>query len=90
MTLRHIYAQLKVSMLGDTYSTFLRICASRTNLCWYGALGEKKENDVIKVDQTWCGWSIVYCMSLSSIILIRIQPFATQATRVPIIQFVPL
>lgn len=47
------YAQLKVSILGDSYSTFYGYVQPETNLCWYGVPGEKKENDVTKVEQTW-------------------------------------
>ena len=47
------YAQLKVSILGDSYSTFYGYVQPENNLCWYGVPGEKKENDVTKVEQTW-------------------------------------
>lgn len=46
-------AQQTISILGDSYSTFYGCVTSDTNLCWYGVPGEKKENDVTKVDETW-------------------------------------
>ena len=46
------YAQQKVSILGDSYSTFYGYVTPDTNLCWYGVPGEKKENDVSQVDET--------------------------------------
>lgn len=48
-----LFAQQKVSILGDSYSTFHGYVTPDTNLCWYGVLGEKKENDVTKVEETW-------------------------------------
>ena len=48
-----ISAQTKVSILGDSYSTFHDYVSPATNLCWYGVPGEKKENDVTRVEQTW-------------------------------------
>ena len=47
------YAQLKISILGDSYSTFHGYVMPETNLCWYGVPGEEKENDVTQVDETW-------------------------------------
>ncbi len=47
------YAQQKISILGDSYSTFYGYVTPDTNLCWYGVPGEKKENDVTQVDETW-------------------------------------
>lgn len=46
-------AQTRVSILGDSYSTFYGYVTPDTNLCWYGVPGEKKENDVTKVEDTW-------------------------------------
>lgn len=46
-------AQQRVSILGDSYSTFYGYIAPDTNLCWYGVPGEKKENDVTRVEDTW-------------------------------------
>lgn len=46
-------AQEKVSILGDSYSTFYGHVTPDTNLCWYGVPGEKKENDVKQVEETW-------------------------------------
>ena len=46
-------AQQKVSILGDSYSTFYGHVTPDSNLCWYGVPGEKKENDVTKVEDTW-------------------------------------
>lgn len=48
-----IFAQKKVSILGDSYSTFHGYVIPDSNLCWYGVPGEKKENDVTKVEETW-------------------------------------
>ena len=50
---RASYAQQKISILGDSYSTFYGYVTPETNLCWYGVPGEKKENDVTQVDETW-------------------------------------
>ena len=47
------YAQQKISILGDSYSTFHGYVTPETNLCWYGVPGEEKENDVTQVDETW-------------------------------------
>lgn len=46
-------AQQKVSILGDSYSTFHGYVTPDTNLCWYGVPGEKRENDVQRVEDTW-------------------------------------
>lgn len=48
-----IWAQKRVSVLGDSYSTFYGCVTPDTNLCWYGVPGEKKENDVTKAEETW-------------------------------------
>lgn len=48
-----VFAQKKVSILGDSYSTFYSYVIPSSNLCWYGVPGEKKENDVTKVEETW-------------------------------------
>lgn len=48
-----LFAQKKVSILGDSYSTFHGHVTPDTNLCWYGVPGEKKENDVKQVEETW-------------------------------------
>lgn len=45
--------KLKVSILGDSYSTFYGYVTPATNLCWYGVPGDIKENDVTKVEETW-------------------------------------
>lgn len=54
---------IKVSILGDSYSTFKGYVLPDTNLVWYP--DEKRKNDVIKVEQTWwhqvidsMGWSL--------------------------------
>ena len=47
------FAQQKISILGDSYSTFHGYVTPETNLCWYGVPGEVKENDVTRVDETW-------------------------------------
>lgn len=57
--------RVKVSILGDSYSTFYGYVTPASNLCWYGVPGEKKENDVLRVEDTWWhrlaaaqGWEI--------------------------------
>lgn len=47
------FAQLKVSILGDSYSTYLGYVVPDTNYCWYGVPKEMKENDVKRVEDTW-------------------------------------
>ncbi len=42
-------AQKRVSILGDSYSTFKGYVQPDTNLVWYPA----DKNDVVKVEQTW-------------------------------------
>lgn len=42
-------AQKKVSILGDSYSTFKGHVVPNNNLVWYPA----EKNDVVKVEQTW-------------------------------------
>ena len=49
--------QTRVSILGDSYSTFYGHIRPSTNLSWYGVPDEPKENDVRNVEQTW--WSIL-------------------------------
>lgn len=48
-------AQQKVSVLGDSYSTFGGYVSPSTNLCWYNGTdgGVDKQNDVKLVEQTW-------------------------------------
>lgn len=49
-------AQQKVSILGDSYSTFIGYLSPATNYCWYGGEdgGERaKQNDVKTVEHTW-------------------------------------
>lgn len=46
----------KVSILGDSYSTFYGYVTPDTNLCWYGVPAEKRENDVKRVEETW--WTL--------------------------------
>ena len=48
-----LWAQQKISILGDSYSTFYGYVTPATNLCWYGVPGEVKENDVTQVEETW-------------------------------------
>ena len=43
------FAQKKVSILGDSYSTYYGYVTPDTNLCWYGVPEDKKENDVQRV-----------------------------------------
>lgn len=47
------FAQQKVSILGDSYSTFHGYITPDTNSCWYGVPGVERENDVKKVEETW-------------------------------------
>lgn len=49
--------QVRVSILGDSYSTYYGHVEPSTNLSWYGVPGETKENDVRSVEQTW--WSVL-------------------------------
>ena len=49
-------AQTKISILGDSYSTFKGYVYPSTNACWYGT--EKKgqdqaQNNVSKLEETW-------------------------------------
>ena len=53
LTTSGLVAQKKISILGDSYSTFYGHVTPETNLCWYGVPGEKKENDVKQVEETW-------------------------------------
>lgn len=48
-------SQTKVSILGDSYSTFGGYVSPSTNLCWYNGTDNKAadENDVHEVEQTW-------------------------------------
>lgn len=46
-------AQLRVSILGDSYSTFYGYVTPERNACWYGVPGVKQENDVERVEQIW-------------------------------------
>lgn len=47
--------QLKVSILGDSYSTYGGYVTPATNACWYNGTdgGTDKQNDVNDVEQTW-------------------------------------
>ena len=47
------FAQKKLSILGDSYSTYYGYVTPDTNLCWYGVPEEKRENDVKRVEDTW-------------------------------------
>ena len=53
------FGQKKVSVLGDSYSTFGGAVQPETNLCWYNGQdgGANKNNDVKALDQMW--WSIL-------------------------------
>ena len=53
----HLSGQTRLSILGDSYSTFYGHIQPSANLAWYGVPGEPKENDVSRVEQTW--WSIL-------------------------------
>ena len=55
-----LQAQLKVSILGDSYSTYGGYVTPATNLCWYNGTdggGKEKKNDVKSVEQTW--WKLL-------------------------------
>lgn len=49
------HAQKKVSILGDSYSTYGGYVSPETNLCWYNGTDRApgKNNDVDSVEQTW-------------------------------------
>lgn len=53
MMVSEAFSQQKISILGDSYSTFYAYVTPETNLCWYGVPGEEKENDVRQVEETW-------------------------------------
>ena len=44
--------QMKISILGDSYSTFQGYVQPDTNAVWYSAT-KRKDNNVDKVEQTW-------------------------------------
>ena len=48
-----MFAQKRVSILGDSFSTFYGHVSPATNICWYGDPKGKRENDVTKVEETW-------------------------------------
>lgn len=50
-----LFAQLKVSILGDSYSTFEGYLAPEANLSWYTVEQKdyNKGNDVSRVEDTW-------------------------------------
>ncbi|MCD8193276.1 MAG: SGNH/GDSL hydrolase family protein [Tannerellaceae bacterium] len=45
--------QQRVSILGDSYSTFNGYLTPDTNYCWYGISEHIKINDVHQAEQTW-------------------------------------
>ncbi|MCD7977825.1 MAG: SGNH/GDSL hydrolase family protein [Tannerellaceae bacterium] len=47
------HPQQKVSILGDSYSTFLGHVTPDTNFCWYGISESELVNDVRTVEDTW-------------------------------------
>ena len=55
VTIPSVWGQKKVSVLGDSYSTFGGYMSPASNLCWYNGPdgGKDKKNDVSKVEQTW-------------------------------------
>jgi hypothetical protein len=72
--------KIKVSILGDSYSTFYGYVTPETNRCWYGVPEEKKENDVKRVEETW--WTLFYVVTVGNwnvTILIQALPFVIQA-----------
>lgn len=50
-----VKAQKKVSILGDSYSTYGGYVSPETNLCWYNGTDRApgRNNDVDSVEQTW-------------------------------------
>lgn len=46
-------AQPRISILGDSYSTYKGYVEPDTNLCWYGHAERESMNDVRDVEQTW-------------------------------------
>lgn len=54
-TVLPVVAQQKVSILGDSYSTFGGYVSPSSNLCWYNGTdgGADKRNDVARVEETW-------------------------------------
>lgn len=46
-------AQSRVSILGDSYSTFEGYTLPESNIDWYKPVKGRKENDVHHVEQTW-------------------------------------
>lgn len=48
-------AQIRFSILGDSYSTYGGYVTPQTNACWYNGTdgGTEKQNDVSSVEQTW-------------------------------------
>lgn len=44
---------LKVAFLGDSYTTFEGHCMPATNAIWYREGGNRQDNDVTKVEETW-------------------------------------
>lgn len=50
-----MHAQKKVSILGDSYSTYGGYVSPETNLCWYNGTDRApgRINDVGSVEQTW-------------------------------------
>ena len=84
------FAQKKLSILGDSYSTYYGYVTPDTNLCWYGVPEEKRENDVKRVEDTW--WYLLineHGYQMERIIPIPVQPFATPVMRKRIIRIVP-
>lgn len=51
LTGSNLWAQKKVSILGDSYSTFKDYVQPDTNAVWYPSPDHR--NDVVKVEQTW-------------------------------------
>lgn len=45
----------RISVLGDSYSTYGGYVSPSTNLCWYNGTdgGTNKQNDVSRVEETW-------------------------------------
>lgn len=53
LTATLLAAQPRISILGDSYSTYKGYVQPDSNICWYGHEERKKVNDVRNVGQTW-------------------------------------
>lgn len=58
-----VAAQQRISILGDSYSTFGGHVSPASNLCWYNSNdgSAEKKNDVSRVEETW--WHLLTSLS---------------------------